>query len=288
MKPPAASILTLVLAGTLMAGCGGELQKSAEPREIGDKVTDADLDVFFQVVDDLPAQKLPEMPVLFKGPPTWEDHRTLPVNELVREETDELDKLWNDELLIRHLGKDRALQKALRERMSLSQFVGLVKTIGVALARNSVRPEQELRRILDQGKKRLEGLRAQTRRFNELKPDQRHTILTAAVWITRVDRARRLLLVPPENREMATTYFKRFEAIFPPEFTSNPFDSIADQIDELGMSFEELPQTGVDSDIEWSPSTALRGTDPPDVEVREAVAESAPKAPSTPAAKQDE
>ena len=55
------------------------------------------------MVDELPERKLPEMPLIFKRPPSWDEQRTLPVNELVREETDELEKLWNDEHLIRHL-----------------------------------------------------------------------------------------------------------------------------------------------------------------------------------------
>lgn len=255
-----------VLCGALLLtiGCGSQTQKLLEPREIGDKVTDADLETFLQVVNDLPDKKLPEMPPLFKKPPSWDEQRTLPVNELVREETDELDKLWNDENLTRHLAKDRALKKALQQRLTLPQFVGLVKTIGVAVARNAVRPDQNLHKIVEQGKKRLEALRSQTRRFNQLKPDERHVVLTTAVWITRIDRARRLLLVPPENRAMARDRFDRLKSIFPSEFTANPFDSIADQIEELGMSFEELRPTGLDAEIEWKDGDAVRGTDMPD------------------------
>lgn len=254
----------LVIVALFAVGCGARTQKFLEPREIGDKVTDADLESFFQVVNDLPDKKLPEMPVLFKKPPSWDEQRTLPVNELVREETDELEKLWNDENLTRHLAKDRALKKALWQRLSLQQFVGLVKTIGVALARNAVRPDQDLHKIVEQGKKRLEALRGQTRRFNQLKPDERHVVLTTAVWITRIDRARRLLQVPPENRALARDHDNRLKSIFPPEFTANPFDSIADQIEELGMSFEEQSQTGLDAEIEWKESDALRGSDSPD------------------------
>jgi len=256
--------LFAVCCGAVLTGCTVQTQKFMEPRDIGDKVTEADLDSFLQVVNELPDKKLPEMPALFKKPPTWDEQRTLPVNELVREETDELDKMWNDENLIRHLAKDRALKKALKQRLSLPQFVGLVKTIGVALARNAVRPDQNLHKIVEQGKKRLEALRKQTRRFNQLKPDERHVVLTTAVWITRIDRARRLLQVPPENRAMASEHLERLQTIFPAEFTANPFDSIADQIEELGMSFEEQRQTGLDAEIDWKESDALRGNDPPD------------------------
>src|ERR1700733_900509 len=261
--------LLLLAVGSLLTGCGEQAPKFGEPRDIGDKVTDADLETFFQVIDELPEKKLPEMPLLFKRPPAWDEQRTLPVNELVREESDELEKAWNDERLIRHLAKDRPLQKALRERMSPAQFVGLVKTIGAALARNAVRPDQDLRLIVEQGKRRLGPLRAQTQRFNQLEPDERHVVLTTAVWITRIDRARRLMRVPPENLAVVKSHYDRLKAIFPQEFWGNPFDSIADQIEELGMSFEELKQTGLDAEIEWKESEALRGLDLPDPDPRE-------------------
>jgi hypothetical protein len=273
----ALSVCLFALIALFTAGCEAHTQKYLEPRDIGDKVTEDDLEAFLQVVNDLPDKKLPEMPVLFKKPPSWDEQRTLPVNELVREETDELDKLWNDENLIRHLQKDRNLQKALRQRLTLAQFVGLVKTIGAALTRNAVRPDQNLHKIVEQGKKRLESLHGQTRRFNQLKPDERHVVLTTAVWITRMDRARRLLQVPPENRAMAKNRLERLQTIFPQEFTANPFDSIADQIDELGMSFEELRQTGLDAEIDWKENEALRGSDRPDAEVGESTADAGTK-----------
>jgi hypothetical protein len=278
----------LFWASTQLIGCGEQAPKLAEPRDVGDKVTDADLETFLQVVEDLPDKKLPEMPALFKSPPAWDEQRTLPVNELVREESDELEKLWNDEQLIRHLAKDRPLQKALRQRMSAAQFVGLVKTIGAALARNAVRPDQDLRLIVEQGKRRLSPLRAQTQRFNQLQPDERHVVLTTAVWITRIDRARRLMQVPPENRALVQAHYDRLKPIFPQLFWANPFDSIADQIEELGMSFEELRQTGIDAEIDWKESEALRGTDLPDPDPREIAIATPTKAPVETAPQRDE
>jgi hypothetical protein len=263
------ALITIALS---TAGCGGQAERYTEPRDIGDKITDSDLDGFLQVVDALPGKKLPEMPPLFKGPPSWDEQRTLPVNELMREENDDLEKQWNNDNFIRHLAKDRTLQKTLKQRMSLAQFVGLLKTIGIAMARNTLRSDQDLRRMIELGKKRLEALRSQTKRFNELKPDERHVVLTTAAWITRIDRARRLLEVPPENRAMARTNYERLMAIFPKDYTANPFDSIADPIEELGITFEELPQTGRDAEIDWKESDALRGTDAPDPDTSQAAA----------------
>lgn len=265
-------VQTLVIAGCLAGGCAQEAPKAVAPREIGDKVTRSDLETFFQVIDDLPDKKLPELPPLFKPAPSWDDQRTLPVNELVREESDELEKQWSHELLCRHLSRDRLLERALSQRISMEQFVGLIKTIGTALARNAVRPGQDLANIIEEGKKRVEGLGQQTQRFNQLKPDERHTVLMTAMWIARLDCARRLRQVPPENRAMAKAHLQRLKTIFPKDFQANPFDAITDQIEELGMSFQELPQTGLDAEIEWTGRDVVRGADPPDVKPRESTA----------------
>jgi len=289
MKRCGALLLVAIVAGSVAAGCSAETPKTIVPREIGDKVTDGDLEAYFEVIDDLPDKKLPEMPPLFKQPPAWDDQRTLPINELMREEADELEKTWNDAVIVRHLSRDRALQKALRERLTLEQFAGLTKTIGVALARNTIRPEQDLNKIIEEGKKRLEVLRNQVQRFNQLQPDERHTVLTTAMWITRIDRAKRLLQVPPENRAMAKAHLERLAAIFPKEFTSNPFDAITDQLEEQGMAFQELRQSGLDTEIDWSESQAIRGNDTADPEFRDTAATGgttvgAIKAPASPAA----
>src|SRR5690606_30943793 len=92
----------------------------------------------------------------------------------------------------------------------------------------------------------------------------RHAILATAVWMTRIDRAKRLLEVPLDNVDLAKTHYERMKSIFPEEFTVNPFDVIADRIEELGLSFEELPQSGFDAEIDWTEAEAIRGEDQPD------------------------
>ena len=132
-----------------------------------------------------------------------------------------------------------------------------------------MRPDQDLKLIVEQGKRRISKLRSQTQRFQPARPDQQHDVLTTAVWITRIDRARRLSEVPPENLALVKAHYDRLKAIFPQEFWGNPFDPIADQIEELGMSFEELKQTGLDAEIDWKESDALRGTGSHPTRIRE-------------------
>ena len=76
---------------------------------------------------------------------------------------------------------------------------------------------------------------------------------------------------------MVKSHYDRLKAIFPREFWANPFDSIADQIEELGMSFSELKQTGLDAELDWKESDALRGMDLPDPDPREIAVATPPK-----------
>ncbi len=58
----------LLLLVLLAGGCGTQTQKFMEPREIGDKVTESDLDAFLQVVNDLPDKNSPRCPPCSKNP----------------------------------------------------------------------------------------------------------------------------------------------------------------------------------------------------------------------------
>lgn len=263
-----AQVLLLLALCWALAGCGSEQVVSIEPRQIGDKVTEADLQLFLDVIDRLPDKKLPALPTLYKLPPAWDDQRTLPVKELVREEAEQLEKFWTDDATLRLLVRNRALQKALNPRLPLDQFVSLIKGVGMALSRNTIRPEQDLEFLIERGERGLESLRNNSRQFNTLKAEEQHAVLTTAVWVTRIDRAKRLLQVPIANRELASVHYDRLKEIFPSEYTTNPFDAISDRVEELGLPFEELAQSGADAEIDWSESDAVRGDDQVDPEFR--------------------
>ncbi len=75
------------------------------------------------------------MPPVFAPPPEWNQARTLPVNELVNEESNLIEERLSSEFLARQLQRNQPLQRALRsEQMTPTQFVGLSLAIGVGLA----------------------------------------------------------------------------------------------------------------------------------------------------------
>jgi len=261
--------LSVCLMGALFAasGCGGSGLEYREVKRIDEKVTQEELNGFLRVVQRLPDHKLPKLPAVFPPPPNWSRGRTLPVSQLVDEERDELANRWSVEWIARRLEKNHRLQYALRsERMTTEQFVGLMLTIGVTLSRNTLHEHQNLYKILVKGKAVIAQLKRDSRRrFAELKEQDRYTVLVRAIWISRVDRAARLKQVPPENLALVREHHERLAAIFPAEFTTNPFDSIVDRMESDGLPFEETGESGRDDRIAWRPDRALIGHDRPDV-----------------------
>lgn len=251
----------------LVPGCGGEMLEYTEVKRIDEKVTEAELQSFLDVIEQLPEKALPEFPPVFAPPPDWSASRTLPVNELVAEEQQLLAERWKVGWLVGHLQQQPDLERILRERsMSLEQFAGLTLALGASLSAGTLREDQDLEALIETGRSAIERLEADTRNFSTLSDEDRFRVLHQAAWITRLDRAQRLKQVPPENLALAAEHRERLAEIFPREFTTNPLDPLADMPEMRGIPFEELSGTGSDADISWSRDEALVGHDSPDPE----------------------
>jgi hypothetical protein len=250
-----------------LAGCGRESLVYREVKRIDEKVTEAELEAFLEIVDALPEKRLPELPTVFAPAPDWHPSRTLPVDELMKEEQKKLRERWDIEWLARQVHHHRPLQQVLRQHQATpEQFVAMYVAIGVALSRSNLRPDQDLDQVLEAGEARLERLKREKRPFSSLSREMMHYVLQQAIWLNRVDRATQLRLVPPENLALVAAYRDTLNDVFPPEFTGNPLDAVADLLEELGMPFEELAENGSDAQIRWDPKEALVGYDDPDPE----------------------
>ena len=201
-------------------------------------------------------------------PPDWDEGRTFEVRELVDREIKMLAERSDVEKLATHLPKNRPLLRALRrEQLTPEQFVGLSLAIGVALSRSTLRDDQDLDRIIEEGERKIDELKQNAKPFHLHSQEGKHRVLRQAVWITRVDRAKRLKTVPPENYvDLVQKHGESLAAIFPEEFTVNPLDAIADLLEEQGTPFEELAESGTDAEIDWNENEAIVGKDPPDPE----------------------
>jgi hypothetical protein len=253
----------LIISGLLaLPGCADEQVEYVEVKDIDERLTDEELESFIRIIEALPDQKLPPLPPVFAEPSEWAPSRTLPVNELLAEERKLVDERWNVETLARRLERNRRLARLLqKERLTTEQFVGLTLTIGLALSRGTLRDDQDLDDIRDRGREAIERLNRNTRSFAAHTPEGRHYVLSQAAWLARLDRAEHLQLVPRENVELIAPRREKLAGMFPPEYTANPLDAIADPLEEWGTPFEELAESGRDDELTWDRADALIGTD---------------------------
>ncbi len=247
----------------LLSGCWEEPLEFVEIKRIDEAVTEAELESFLEVVRRLPAEKLPELPAVYRQPVPWSETRTLPVSELVNEETAQIERPWDTKHLAHEVQTHRRFQRVLRRaEMSPEQFMGLMLTLGTAMNRSRMPEDYDFDSVISRGQKVLAQLKRNRTPFEDYSPDRQFSITREAVWLYRLDRAKRLRDVPSENVELVREHWDDLAAIFPEEFQIDPLAVIADHLEEQGIPFEELPEIGSDADIRWDPAEANIGTDP--------------------------
>lgn len=263
-------LATVFAAAMLLSGCSDATLTFTEVKRVSEEVTPSELRTFFEIVEHLPEKKLPPFPDLYLPLPNWNAERTLPISDLVDAEQVMLAERWRTERLVDSLPQSRRLDRWLvRKRITREQFVGLTLAIGAALSRSTVRENQDLAGIMTKGENVVLRLRSKGEPFNALSPEAMHAALHEAAWITRHDRARRLLSVPEKNVELVLKHVDDLVKLFPAELTQNPFDGIADRLDEQGIPFEELPGNDSYDSLSWDPEDAIVGRDDPlDAEAR--------------------
>jgi hypothetical protein len=258
-------VLVAVLAtAIILSGCEDPTLTYTEVKRVSEEVTPSELRAFFEIVEHLPDRRLPAFPELYLPLPNWNAERTLPIGDLVDAEQLSLTERWGTEQLIDAIPHSRTLDRwLLRKRMTREQFVGLTLAIGAALSKSTVRENQDLAGIAAKGENVVSKLRSRREPFNSLSPEAMHNVLHEAAWITRLDRARRLLSVPEKNVQLVLEHSEELVKQFPGELTRNPFDGIADRLDEQGIPFEELPGNDAFDTLNWDPEDAIVGRDDP-------------------------
>lgn len=245
-------------------GCDDPRLTYTEVKRLDEAISASELRSFLEVVDHLPGRKLPGFPELYLPPPDWNEERTLPVTDLVEVELRTLEDRWKTDQILDALPDSRNLERWLRRKqMTRRQFAGLALAIGAALSRGTVRENQKLAEIASKGEREVFALRQDERPLNTLRtrPEELHHVLHRATWITRYDRARRLLAVPDENVQLVLKHWERLVEIFPASLTQNPFDPIADRLEDQGIPFEPTPGSDSLDVLDWDETDAIIGRD---------------------------
>lgn len=250
------------LCSFFLAGCG-EVVLMSDPKKIREKVSETELDSFLSIVDSLPNKKLPPMPSTLVPRPHWTQERTLPIQDLVRQENDAFYERWSVKWMARQLPNSKPLQRALRrEQMTAEQFTGLMLAIGAALTVDALDERVDLKQVLEDGKKHVKELESNETAFSSLKQFRAYQILEQAAWITVVNRAGILADVPPENLTLVRKHRERLDEIFPDDLKQDPLVEFTNVMQERGIPFEEMAESGSDDRLEWNIDKALIGTLP--------------------------
>jgi hypothetical protein len=237
-----------------------------EPKRADDLLTKAEIESFLAIIDSLPDQKLPrqkdrDIPPVFSPPPQWSRNRTLPVNELVKEEEKLVTDRQSIDWFIAHFPTEsRFLKRALRrEGMTIEQFVGLYLALGISMSRDRLPADRDLDQILSRGKQAIAELKKDSRPFSSLPEEQAYFLQEQSGWLAVVDRALRIKPVHPGNLPLVRQYAERLGAVMPAEFTRNPMLEFSTILDDRGVPFQEPAGQDTDDRITWSRDRAIVG-----------------------------
>jgi len=256
------SVLRIVLVVALpwLSGCAEEEVQFTEIKRPGERITAAEWGAFERIVKALPEPKLAPLADVAMPLPQWQDARTLPVQELVFEERRALADAWDPERVARRFARSRSLPRLLRrERLTVEQFTSLALAIGAAMRRSKLPEDYPWEDLLQRGRGAIDALQRDQRLFSGLPVDVRHRLLDEAVWLHRVDRAQRLREVPAENVALVNKHADWLAEVMPQFFQSHPLDDVTDMLEEYGLPFSELAETGRDDELRWNPAQAVIG-----------------------------
>ncbi len=246
----------------LLCGCGEETLDYTEVKRIDELVSTDELKSILRIARSLPDNRLPKLPNIYTSPPVWTAERTLSVKELIAEEEETIRRRNDIEQLAEYLGHNSRLDELLKkERMTREQFVGLFITVGVAMSRSTMTEEADFEEIIHDGRAALRPLQRDQTSFATYSEDQQFFILQQAKWLTRIDRAEKLNLVPPENLQLVREHNDLLAPIFPEELQSDPLQAVTNPSEEIGTPFEDTAATQFDQKIRWSPQDAILGSD---------------------------
>lgn len=255
----------------ISGGCSENSLDYTELKQINEKVTESELKKYLKVTRLIPRNKTPAFPSVFAPKPTWSHIRSLPIEDLVNSEQNNMSQLWNIQRISDQFGiRNRILKKALHRReMSKEQFISFTLAIGLAASRHQLRADQNLDEIILKGNKIVHQLQLNKRPFSSLSLEERHRTLHEAMWIARVNRAEQLNQVPPENVNLVIKHWDQLKAVLPPEFLKNPLDDLSDTLEERGIPFTVVDEEDYNSLLQWTSTEAIIGTDEPDTTLEE-------------------
>ncbi len=253
MKFRESFLLVMCVASFGLSGCEERQMTYFEVKRIDEPLTINDLSLIVNILETLPPDQLKLLPPIFAKIPTWEPNRTLSISSLTREELERMNTLWSYEHLSRRFEKNRHLHKLLfHYGLNLEQLLGLVRSVGVAIASTYVEPEYDYKLNIKRAQDRIYKLEADDRPFANLSPDKQFEVEHMARYLSRRDRCEQLAMVPDSNKALVTEYFKDLREVLPVDYFQDPLAPVTDWQEEYGVPFQELnDRVPSDASIMW-------------------------------------
>ena len=245
----------VVLCLLLATGCYEPPIDFLEVRRIDEPVTADDVELLARVAEQMEDGRLPALSPHFLPRPRWDAKRPATVATLAREELERLRESTRLSVLSDSIGRHPRLRYALdQEKLTREQYTSLLLAVGLATQRAKVDPARDLSRYVEVGRRMLKDLAERDVSFAALSPDNQIRAIDEATWITRVNRAERLLEVPEANAALAESDDEQLSRILPTAFLNDPLAAVADPLRDYGVPFRERPDSGFDSELTWSRS----------------------------------
>lgn len=244
--------VAVVLIAMGMVGCAEPKIEFREIHRVDEVFSKSDLERLYRIADFLNSKRLPALAPHFLAEPQWDADRPASIATLAGEEFARLEETIQLSVLIASLRKNPRLDYALkREKLTRAQYVGLVLAVGMAIHRSRLDAARDLDEYRKAGLIAIRQLKTRNESFATLPLDQRMKAVEQATWITRVDRAERMLEVPEENVELVEVEYETLKKIMPEQFLNDPLFGINDPLLDYGVPFREIGATGFDAEITW-------------------------------------
>ena len=253
---------TGLLLAALLCGCAPQASVFTEVVRPDDVLAERDLLRLLAVLESLDDAARMRLPVPFLGPPGWSAERTLPVSELLAEESQAQERAWSPNASADLLPAGSDWEPLLAAHgLSRRQFCGLLLAVGTAVARSHTAASLDLPGIAARGRRELEPLRGDERPFAPLPPEVQYQLVRRAAWLTIAESAARLAAVPDDNVDLVQRFAERLATRLPPGYLGNPLAGLYPRREETGLPFDEGHVS--DAALTWSRANAIIGTDPP-------------------------
>ncbi len=159
---------------------------------------------------------------------------------------------------------NRRFQRVLRRvEMTPEQFMGLMLAVGTAMNKSQLADQFDFDGFIERGEKVVFQLKRNRIAVCRLQP--RPAVFAdprSGLAVSGRSARNAFAMCRAKTWNSSAAVGTELATIFPAEFQVDPLGTIADRLEEQGIPFEELPETGSDATIQWNPDEAIIGTDP--------------------------